>query len=200
MLYRFSLDYPSAPAFNAANTPAPIAVWADADNGKVAGTDIPAGNNRDAHGLVLVNNPAAETAYHLHQMDRICNNVEVFGITSSRDSRTFQHVSNYSLTTTGVCGSTLGTIKSNDPTPDLGDFSVTDQTKNKRIYVALRGPFPLTVSHAADGSRSGLGIITLSSDLTSGTLTQVLPSTVPDVGGSKNLSDPHAAIIRLKAK
>ncbi|SDH89804.1 hypothetical protein [Nitrosomonas sp. Nm132] len=199
-LYRLSLDYPSAPAFNAANTPAPIAVWADADNGKVAGADIPEGNNRDAHGLVLVNNPTAETAYYLHQMDRIRNNVEVFGITSSRDNRTFQHAGSYSLTTTGACGSTLGTTKSNDPTPDLGDFSVAGQTKGRRIYVALRGPFPLTVSHAADGSCPGLGIITLSPNLTSGTLTQVLPTTVLDVGGSKNLSDPHAAIIRLKAK
>lgn len=199
-LYRFSLDYPSAPAFNAANTPAPAAVWADADNGKVAGTDIPAGHNRDAHGLVLVNNPTAETAYYLHQMDRIRNNVEVFGITSSQDSRAFQHVGSYSLTTTGACGSTLGTTKSNDPTPDLGDFSVAGQTEGKRIYVALRGPFPLTVSHAADGSCPGLGIITLSPNLQSGTLTHVLSTIVLDAEGAKNLSDPHAAIVRVKAK
>lgn len=199
-LYRFSLDYPSAPAFNAANTPAPVAVWADADNGKVAGTDLPEGTNRDAHGLVLASNPAAETSHYLHQMDRIRNNVEVFGITPSRDKQTFQHAGSYSLTTTGACGSTIGTTKSNDPTPDLGDLSVAGQTKGKRIYVALRGPFPLTVSHAADGSCPGLGIVTLSPNQTSGTLTQVLPTTVLDAEGSKNLSDPHAAIVRLKEK
>ncbi|MCO6433609.1 hypothetical protein [Nitrosomonas nitrosa] len=199
-LYRFTIDYPSAPAFNAANTPAPVAVWADADNGKVAGADIPAGSNRDAHGLVLVSNPPAETAYYLHQMDRIRNNVEVFGISSSGNHQVFDHAGSYSLTTTNVCGSTVGTTKSNDPTPDLGDLSLAGQTKGSRIYVALRGPFPLTVSHAADGSCPGLGIISLSPNLTSGTLTHVLPTTVLDAEKSKNLSDPHAAIVRVKAK
>jgi hypothetical protein len=47
-VYRFPLDYPSAPAFSAPNTPPPIAVFADMDNGKMAGVDIPAGTNRDA--------------------------------------------------------------------------------------------------------------------------------------------------------
>lgn len=199
-LYRFSLDYPTAPAFNTANLPAPVAVWADADNGKVAGTDLPEGNNRDAHGLVLVNDPAGETSHYLHQMDRIRNNVEVFGVTPTRENQRFQHASSYSLTTTDACGSTLGTTKGNDPTPDLGDLSVAGQTKGKRIYIALRGPFPLTVSHAADGSCPGLGIITLSSDLQSGALTHVLPTIILDVEKSKNLSDPHAAIVRVKAK
>lgn len=64
-LYCFPLDYPIVPAFNAANTTAPLAIWTDADNGKVAVADIPAGSNRDAHGLVLVSNPTAETSYYL---------------------------------------------------------------------------------------------------------------------------------------
>lgn len=199
-LYRFPLGYPMAPTFNAANTPAPLAIWADTDNGKVAGTDIPAGSNRDAHGLVLVSNPTAETSYYLHQMDRIRNNVEVFGVTLSRNNRIFHHAGSYSLITTNACGSTLGSSKSNDPTPDLGDLSVAGQSEGKRIYVALRGPFPLTISHAADGSCPGLGIITLSPNLTSGTLDHVLPTTILDMEGTKNLSDPHAAIVRLKAK
>ena len=199
-LYRFSLDYPVAPAFNASNTPAPIAVWADADNGKVAGADMLAGNNRDAHGLVLASDASTGKPRYLHQMDRIRNNVEVFKVASSQDKQLFQHAGSYSLTTTSACGSTLGTTKSNDPTPDLGDLSVAGNTKGKRIYVALRGPFPLTVSHAADGSCPGLGIIELSSSLTSGTLTHVLPTTVLDAEESKNLSDPHAAIVRVKAQ
>lgn len=199
-LYRFALDYPAAPAFNAANTPAPLALWTDADNGKVAGADIPAGSNRDAHGMVLVSNPAAETSYYLHQMDRIRNNVEVFRIMLTRDNRLFHHAGSYSLTTTSACGSTPGTRKSNDPTPDLADIWLGGNTNSKRIYVALRGPFPLTVSHAAEGSCPGLGIIELSPDLTSGSLRHVLPTTVLDAKGSKNLSDPHAVSVRLKAQ
>lgn len=133
-------------------------------------------------------------------MDRIRNNVEVFGVTLSRNNRIFHHAGSYSLTTTNACGSTLGSSNSNDPTPDLGDLSVVGQSEGKRIYVALRRPFPLTVSHAADGSCPGLGIITLSPNLTSGTLAYVLPTTILDMAGTKNLSDPHAAIVRLKAK
>jgi len=70
-VYRFGLDYPSAPFFNAPNTPEPLAVWEDPDNGKIAGSDLPAGSNRDAHGMAL-------TGDELHQFDRIRNVVEVF--------------------------------------------------------------------------------------------------------------------------
>ena len=42
-LYRLPIDYPVAPAFHPPNQPRPVAVWRDADNGKMAGTDIPAG-------------------------------------------------------------------------------------------------------------------------------------------------------------
>lgn len=199
-VYRFPLSYPAAPAFNAANTPAPLAVWADADNGKVAGSNIPAGTNRDAHGIVLVRNVISGTPRYLHQMDRIRNNVEVFKVAPPWDDLAFRHEGTYSLTTTGVCGSTLGAMKRNDPTPDLGDLSVGGVPDGKRIYVALRGPFPLTVSHAADGSCPGLGIITLSPNRKSGQLTHVLPTTVLNFDGSRNLSDPHAAIVRVKVE
>jgi hypothetical protein len=197
-LYRFPLGYPAAPAFYAANTPAPIAVWADADNGKVAGVDIPAGTNRDAHGIVLVRNVKSGKPRYLHQMDRIRNNVEVFKV--APPWRVFRHEGTYDLTTTGACGSTLGTTKSNDPTPDLGDLSVGGVPDGGRIYVALRGPVPLTIAHAADGSCPGLGIITLSANRKSGQLTHVLPTTVLNFDGSKNLSDPHAAIVRVEAE
>jgi len=57
-VYRFPLGYPSVPAFNAANTPAPTAVWADANNGKVAGVDIPAGTSTSNHQNYLLHKAA----------------------------------------------------------------------------------------------------------------------------------------------
>jgi hypothetical protein len=198
-IYRFPLDYPSAPDFNAANTPEPVAVWEDADNGKVAGVHIPAGTNRDAHSLVLVRNVVSGKPRYLHQIDRIRNNVEVFKIAPPWDDLEFRHEGTYSLTTTGACGSTAGANKSNDPTADLGDLSVGGTPDGGRIYVALRGAFPLTVSHAADGSCPGLGIITLSPDRKSGELTHALPTTVLNFAGDQNLSDPHTVIVRIKS-
>jgi hypothetical protein len=190
-LYRFPLSYPAAPAFNPPNTPAPIAVWADPDNGKMLH-----GTNRDAHGLVLVTNVISGAPRYLHQMDRVRNNVEVFKVAPPWD--VFRHEGTYDLTTTGACGTTDGAMGSNDPTPDLGDLSVGGVPDGGRIYVALRGPFPLTIAHAAEGSCPGLGIITLSPNRKSGQLTHVLPTTVWNFDRTKNLSDPHAAIVRIK--
>ncbi len=197
-LYRFTLDYPVAPAFNTPNTPEPVAVWQDKDNGKVAGNQIPAGNNRDAHGVVIVRNPESDAAGYLHQIDRIRNNVEVFKLSPPWDDLSKRHEGTYSLTASGACGGTVGTTRTNDPTPDLGDLSPSNGQTGGRIYVALRGPFPLTISHAADGSCPGLGIIDLSSSRRSGSLTAVMDTTVLNADGSRNLSDPHAAIVRKK--
>lgn len=199
-LYRFPINYPSAPDFNPANSPAPVDVWEDADNGKVAGVDIPLGTNRDAHGLVLVRNVVSNKPSYLHQIDRIRNNVEVFKVAPPWDKFEFRHEGSYSLTTRNACGSTAGATNSNDPTADLGDLSLGGVPNGGRIYVALRGPFPLTVSHAANGSCPGLGIITLSPNRKNGELTDVLPTTVLNFAGDQNLSDPHAAIVRIKSK
>ncbi|MBM4254735.1 MAG: hypothetical protein FJ147_02430 [Deltaproteobacteria bacterium] len=135
---------------------------------------------------------------YIHQMDRIRNNVEVFKIAPPWGNLDSRHEGTYDLTTTGACGTTLGATTSNDPTPDLGDLSVGGVPDGKRIYVALRGPFPLTVAHAADGSCPGLDIITLSANRKRGALTHVLPTTVLNFGATRNLSDPHAAIVRIK--
>jgi hypothetical protein len=197
-LYRFPLTYPLAPAFNAANTPAPVAVWADADNGKIAGVNLPAGANRDAHGIVLVRQGVSNAPRYLHVFDRIRNNVEVFKVAPPWNNLAHRHEGTYGLTTTGACGSTLGTTQSNDPTPDLGDLLVSGVPDGGRIFVALREPFPLTVSHAAAGSRPGLGVVTLSPNRKSGALTHVLSTTVLNFTSTQNLSDPHAAIVRVK--
>ncbi len=198
-IYRFTIDYPTAPSFNPTNVPAPIAVWQDPDNGKIAGqNNFPTGNNRDAHGIVIIQNTQFGTAKYLHQIDRIRNNVEVFKLSPPWNNMSNRHEGTYSLTASGTCGGTLGTARTNDPTPDLGDLAFSDGPKGNRIYVALRGPFPLTVSHAADGSCPGLGIIDLSPNRRSGSLTAVMDTTVLNADRSKNLSDPHAAIVRRK--
>ncbi len=200
-IYRFGLEYPTAPAFNAPNTPAPIAVWQDQDNGKVAGSaDLLHGSNRDAHGIVIVRNNKSGSARYLHQMDRIRNNVEVFKLSPPWDNLSHRHEGTYSLTASRVCGGTVGTTKTNDPTPDLGDLTLGGGPKGDRIYVALRGPFPLTISHAADGSCPGLGIIDLSPNRRSGSLTAVMDTMVLNADGSRNLSDPHAAIVRRRGR
>ena len=197
-LYRLPIDYPTAPAFNPPNHPLPVAVWRDPDNGKVAGTDIPAGTNRDAHGLILVRNVVSGTPRYLHLFDRIRNIVEVFQVAPPWNDLEARHVGTYGLSQTGVCGAALGAPAPDDPTPDLGDLSPGGRPDGGRIYVALRGPFPLTVAHAASGSCPGLGIVSLSANRRSGTLTGALGTSVLDFTGTRNLSDPHAAVVRLK--
>lgn len=182
-MYRFGLDYPSGPAFNLPNTPEPVAVWEDPDNGKIAGVDIPTGTNRDAHGMAIAED-------ELHQFDRIRNIVEVFKLEAPWDH--LHPDSTYDLTASGACGTTAGAAKTNDPTPDLGDTSPNDQS----IYMALRGPYPLTISHAAAGSCPGLGIIRKNPISQTWELAAVLPSTVMDYTSTRNLSDPHAVIVR----
>jgi hypothetical protein len=161
-VYRFGVDYPLAPNFLLPNSPLPIAVWQDPDNGKF----LP-GNNRDAHGMVVIDD-------ELHVFDRVRNTGDIFhmhepwNILETHDS--------YDLTESQACGTTLGATTSNDPTPDLGDASPEGDT----IFVALRGPFPLTVSHAAAGSCPGLGIIVRDPITREWQLAHVLPSTVLD--------------------
>jgi WD40 repeat protein len=177
-VYRFGVDYPDAPGYNSANTPQPIAVWQDPDNGKT----LP-GNNRDAHGMVV-------TGDELHVFDRVRNVVEIFPMGAPWN--VMQPVKQYDLTQSNQCGTTLGTSVVNDPTPDLGDVSPDGDT----IFMALRGPYPLTVAHAAAGSCPGLGIIRRDPTTQEWVLQHVLPSIVMDYAETRNLSDPHAVIVR----
>ncbi|RCJ16168.1 hypothetical protein A6S26_33895 [Nostoc sp. ATCC 43529] len=190
-LYRFTQDYPLAPNYNQPNQPLPVAVWADPDNGKII-----LGNNRDAHGMVIVKNLSSGEDKYLHQFDRVRNNAEVFQMNPPWENLHLRHEGTYSLTTTGACGTTLGAEQSNDPTPDLADLSLGNN--GDKIYVALRGPNPLTIAHAAAGSCPGLGIIKLSPNNKSGELTNVLPTMIISGDSMKNLSDPHGAIVRQK--
>ena len=188
-IYRVKLkDFPAAPAFNAINTPAPRFLFADLDNG----LSIP-GNNRDAHGMGMTKSHGKDPQF-LHQVDRVRNVVETFNMTTrARET--------YSLTTTNgkidgpagtVCRTTIGATTSNDPASDLLDIS----PKGDRFYSALRGPFPLTVSHAATGSCPGLGIVRIKVGFSSGSLKYVLPTIWMNYAGTKNISDPHGAAVR----
>ena len=85
----------------------------------------------------------------------------------------------------------------NDPAPDLLDIS----PDGRMIVVSFRGSNPITVKHAALGSCPGLGVVTLTGDEgTTGTLTHVFRTFVPDATGTRNLSDIHAAVVRIKSK
>jgi hypothetical protein len=88
----------------------------------------------------------------------------------------------------------FGATTRNKPTPDLLDIA----PEGNRIYVVLRGPFPLTVAHAAQGSRPGLGIIQVSEGGKQGELIGVLPTFHANHAADKNTSDPHAATVRRK--
>ena len=196
-IHRFPTNYPVAPAFNAPNAPAPTVVFNDTDNLKNCDTDArcSVAVNRDAHGMGMTKAGRKHIRY-LHQFDRIRNNVEVF------NTRTLAHAGRYSLMTqdgkaTGapgtVCGTTLGATANNDPTPDLLDIS----PQGHRFYVALRGPFPLTISHAAAGSCPGLGVVKLKDGGKRGVLQYALPTTWLSYDGLKNISDPHGSAVRV---
>lgn len=212
-LYRLPTNWPAAPLYYPVNFPKAKVVYQDPTHGQtVAPSNAIAGNNRDAHGFGLNGNRT-----YLHQFDRVKNNVEVFHTGTGQRST-------YWLTTTdgmapGVsnmstaCGTTQGanydstnpTVRladgaanavsvSNDPSPDLLDLS----PHGNRFYVALRGPNPLTISHAASGSCPGLGVVELAPGGKSGVMTHVIPLTWLDNAGTTNISDPHAAVVRLK--
>jgi hypothetical protein len=177
-VYRFPLlGFPATQE----NKPNRSVLFADAQNGQVL-----VGANRDAHGM-----SKTITATYLHQFDRVRNNVRTIhmGSTSVQNE--------YSLTTENVCGATTGAVGSNDPTPDLLALS----PHGNRFYVALRGPNPLSISHAAVGSCPGLGIVEITDGGKSGKLTHVLPApAIPGLvsGVIKDLADVHGAIVRLK--
>lgn len=86
---------------------------------------------------------------------------------------------------------TVETARSLDPeTP-------SHNVPNPRFCVALRGPFPLTVSHAAAGSCPSFGIVKIKGSGRRGALQYTLPTTWLNFDGTKNISDPHGAAVRV---
>lgn len=202
---------------NAPNYPWPTTVYKDPTNTSTIGnTEGSSGSNltgqlpgvttrRDAHGMART-----LSGSHIHNVDRIQNIVEVFD-TSTLDNTT------YDLTSADGQGNGLGAcaassvtddnlLPTNDPAPDLMDTT----PDGKYLVVALRGPHPVSVTHAAQGSCPGVGIIEVLDGGASGRLAGVLrttntvdtsPNYLPAGGhqyAGNERSDVHGAAIRKK--
>lgn len=206
-------------AFNipqAENSPLPITVFKDNTNTSTGGNmdgAISANNSgqlpgittrRDAHGA-----DATLDERYVHNVDRIQNTVEVF------DTLTFARTT-YDLTSADGQGNGDGpclaasvsddvNLPANDPAPDLMEIT----PDGRYFMVALRGPTPVSVTHSAQGSCPGVGIIEITEGGQSGRLAGVLRSTntvdtapVSAAGGhaytGAEHSDPHAATVISK--
>ncbi len=176
------------------------------NTGQIFGTST----RRDAHGMINTTDDK-----YVHVVDRIQNTMEVF------ETATETHVGSYSLmtddgsmpvmgeSTPGACADASVTddaaLPTNDPAPDLMDTT----PDGKYIVVALRGPAPVTVTHGAQGSCPGVGMIELTQGGASGKLVAVLrsvntvdnaevsaPGGVVYIGAER--SDIHGAATRRK--
>ena len=199
---------------NPQNSPMPTVIFRDPTNTATGGAGSgPASNStgqipglttrRDAHGAI-----ATLSGSHVHNVDRIQNNVEVFDtLTNVRTT--------YDLTSANGQGSGLGPcyassvsddamLPLNDPAPDLMDRT----PDGKYLVVAFRGPVPVSVTHSAQGSCPGVGIIEVLNGGASGRLAGVLRSTntidttpVSAPGGhaytGAEHSDVHGASVRV---
>lgn len=203
------------------NLPHPIQVFKDSMNtnsiGNIDGVplrdtpdQLPASTTRrDSHGM-----GATVDGRYIHVADRIQNLMEVF------DAETLDHVGTYDLVSAdgnsgrdGHAAACLAKsvlddplLQRNDPAPDLFEFT----PDGRYIMVALRGPTPVSVSHAAQGSCPGVGVVEITEGGKSGRLVDVLRSTntvdtvpvgaVPggiDYAGMER-SDIHGAIVIRK--
>ena len=213
------------------NSPAPNEVYKDTDdtdgNGAntttIGNTECAAGigqctsnttgqlpgvsTRRDAHGMART----VDGAY-IHNVDRIQNIVEVF------DTANQTRIGTYDLTSgngrgngKGACADKSVTddagLPGNDPAPDLMGM---DPNGNYLVFAA-RGPAPVSVTHAAQGSCPGVGIIKLDKGGSTGQLAGVLRTTNPvdtapvsATGGhmytGAERSDPHGASIRTRVE
>ncbi len=213
------------------NTPLPVIAYKDSDpnNGNAANTNTignmggdPAPNmtgqlpgtttRRDSHGMART-----LSGKHVHTVDRIQNVVEV--INTNTLART-----TYDLTSmngkgngTGPCDAASVTFENgltgdsllppNDPAPDL----IENTPDGKYLAVALRGPIPVSVTHSAQGSCPGVGIIRLLASGKKGKLATVLRTTntvdttsVSAPGGhpyaGAEHSDIHGASVRTRVE
>lgn len=202
---------------NAPNTPAPRVIFKDPNNTATGGNSSGQASNstgqlpgvstrRDAHGI-------AQTldGLYVHAADRIQNRIEVF------NTKTLA-ITSYDLTSADGKGNNIGPCAStsvpdyprslsNDPAPDLMQAT----PDNKYLVVALRGPIPVSVNHASQGSCPGIGVIELTQRGASGKLVSVLRASntvdtvkvdIPAPGGyayqGNEHSDIHNIAIRQK--
>ncbi len=227
----YTLDDSAFTAVQAENTPLPITVYKDSDatDGNAANTATignlggdptpnPTGQlpetstRRDSHGMART-----LSGSHVHTADRIQNLVEV--INTKTLTRT-----TYDLTSANGLGNGVGpceaasvtdesgstgdpALPSNDSAPDLLETT----PDGKYLAVALRGPIPVSVTHSAQGSCPGVGIIRLLANGKRGKLATVLrtTNTVDDTpvsapGGHAYVgsehSDIHGASVRTRVE
>ncbi len=207
ILYRLPLDYPDgANPLTEPNTPPVVTFYHEKTLNITDAAELSA--RRDAHGMAVSTN-----GRFLYAFDRVQNNAEVFDVgkiindpAATLEQQAAAHVSTIDLTGSGYCvgeGAPFTDINgegyelNDDPAPDLVDIT----PDGRMIMVSFRGSQPITVKHAALGSCPGFGVVTLSGDGgSSGVLTHVFRTFLPDWTGAKNLSDIHAAIVRVKSK
>lgn len=178
-------SFPCGSSHNAENTPVPVVAFKDATNtatnGNIGGMDPnPTGQlpgvttRRDAHGVV-----ATVDERFVHTGDRIRNNVEVVK-TMGRSKRK----ETYDLTSANGNGRGIGPCAEasvgddpgmplNDPAPDL----MSRSPNGDYLFIAFRGPAPITANHAAQGSCPGVGVVRLEEGGKSGKLVAVLRAT-----------------------
>ena len=207
------------------NSPEPAVVYADNDAGdgngantntlgNLDGSPLPnetgqlpgVTTRRDSHGMT-----ATLDGSYVHTVDRIQNVVEVIR-TSDNARFTYDLISKNGLGQgVGACAASSVTddpaLPTNDPAPDLMDTT----PDGRYLVVALRGPTPVSVTHAAQGSCPGVGIIELTANGRLGRLAAVLRSTnvldntsVAAPGGhlytGSEHSDVHGASVRVRVE
>ena len=201
IMYRLPLDYPEGPVDHITPNHPPVVTFFEE---KILDIEDEAqlAERRDAHGVIVSPPGAFDGNRYLYQFDRIQNTLEIFDTGVISVNPYAAHIETVDLTSSGFCvGDDYPFVNLNgesyadddDPAPDFVDIS----PDGKYIVVAFRGPNPVTVGHAAVGSCSGFGVITLDETGTTGELTHVFRTFLTDTTGTKNLSDIHAAAIRL---
>lgn len=127
----------------------------------------------DSHGIA-----SAHDSRYLWVMDRHANVAEIIEVASG-----------HRVNTVDLTGSI-----SADPAPDLIDTAPA----GNRLFVALRGPVPLSGDpHNATGTTPGLGIIQVTQGGRSGTLMAVVPMTNANQQ-PKQAPDAHGLRVRLR--
>ncbi|WP_454060874.1 hypothetical protein [Candidatus Nitrospira salsa] len=227
----YTLDDRVFNTVQAENTPLPVTVYKDSDAsdgnaantatiGNLSGDQPPnltgqlpgTSTRRDSHGMART-----LSGKHVHTVDRIQNIVEVIN-TKTLARTTYDLASANGLGNgVGPCDAASVTSESgstgdpalppNDATPDL----LENTPDGKYLAVALRGPIPVSVTHAAQGSCPGVGIIRLLAGGKRGKLATVLRTTntiddtpVSAPGGhiyeGTEHSDIHGASVRTRVE
>ena len=204
ILYRLPLDYPDgANPHTTPNVPRPVKFFAEKRLGITDEEGL--ASRRDAHGMFI-----SHTGRYLYQLDRIQNYIEVFDLgkiindpDATLEEQAQAHVGAMDLTGSGLCvGEGPPFVNQDGEGYEFNDDPAGDSLRltpdGSRLIVAFRGSNPVTVKHAALGNCPGFGVVTLDGDESQGELTHVFRTFLSDATGTRNLSDIHTAIVRLK--